>query len=219
MTNSSVHELIIISLFKLLLDAIRRQWAHNPLFKTQLWRVWDLGGFGNQDNWSVSISSSYAHRYAERFHLIWCLEWAGASHPSHWWAWYSVSEWDWVDEECWCWCVFFPCQLAHWWWGPSTSESFNPLLLQHFLTSPQHLLWGDLTDLNNQLADVWSSIVRDVGEWCNIQADPLPLTINWELTHESLVVRLMQMGLDRYLRWYGWRILKMYLCSLLIFSW
>ena len=39
MTSSSVHELMVVSFFESLLDAIRRQRARNPLLKTPLWRV------------------------------------------------------------------------------------------------------------------------------------------------------------------------------------
>ena len=72
--------------------------------------------------------------------------------------------------------------------------------------SAQYPLNGDheaLVSLNQQLAEVWSSIVRDVGDRVQCEVDPIELAINWHEVNTRLLHGLRCMAFSRYLCWFG----------------
>ena len=59
------------------------------------------------------------------------------------------------------------------------------------------------TNLDQQLAEVWSSVVKDVGDQLQCQVDPVELAIDWHLVHEILLDGLRDTAFKRYLSWFG----------------
>jgi hypothetical protein len=58
------------------------------------------------------------------------------------------------------------------------------------------------TDVNVQLADVWSDIVQDIGRQLSCPVNPIELSINWHEIHERLVDALRYTAFNRYLQWF-----------------
>jgi len=59
------------------------------------------------------------------------------------------------------------------------------------------------TNLNRQLADVWSGIVRDIRRRLSCPVDLIELSIDWREVHERLVEGLRYTAFNRYLWWFG----------------
>jgi hypothetical protein len=72
-----------------------------------------------------------------------------------------------------------------------------------FLTALQYPLKGDLTDINICLTDAWSSIVRDIAKRVGTRAEPVPLTIDWNIVRKKFVSGMHSTARERYLRWFG----------------
>ena len=62
---------------------------------------------------------------------------------------------------------------------------------------------GDLTDLNACLTKTWSSIVRDIAKRVGTKAEPVPLSIDWNIVRKKFVSGMNLTARDRYLRWFG----------------
>jgi coproporphyrinogen III oxidase len=58
-------------------------------------------------------------------------------------------------------------------------------------------------NLNQQLTQVWSSIVRDIGNRLGCDVDPVEFAIDWHKVHRKLLDGLRSTAFNRYLSWFG----------------